>query len=250
MPEVTKGKYLVSAGWNDVPHLDKDDMKVLLDSTPLYLQKARSEGIPSMGAGAIYPYERRDVEYTPDFEIPPHWPRGYALDVGWNRTAALWGAWDRDSDIVYIYSEHYRSDAEPPIHADAIRARGYWIPGVIDPAARGRSQIDGHNLFDIYLRLGLSLDLANNAVEAGIYEVQQRLSSGRVKIASNLPNFWFEYGLYGRDLKGKIVKENDHLMDCFRYLLTKLVNMKVMPMEMQGIPMRPRSRDVNRTTGY
>ena len=250
MPEITKSKYLVCAGWNDGPHLDEEDMKELLESTPLYLQDARSKGIPSMGSGAIYPYERKDVEYIPDFEIPPHWPRGYALDVGWKRTAALWGAWDRDSDVVYIWSEHYRANAEPPIHADAIRARGHWIPGLIDPAARGRSQEDGYRIMDSYVRLGLVLDKANNAREAGLLEVQQRLTSGRLKIAKNLPNFWFEYGLYRRDEKGIIIKENDHLMDALRYLLMKLVVMKVMPMEMQGIDTRARDHNVNSVTGY
>ena len=34
------------------------------------------------------------------FEIPRFWPRCYALDIGWNRTAAVWGAWNLDEDKV------------------------------------------------------------------------------------------------------------------------------------------------------
>ncbi len=56
------------------------------------------------------------------------------------RTAAVWGAWDRDDDVLYVYSEHYRGQAEPVIHAESIRSRGQWIPGVIDPASRGRGR--------------------------------------------------------------------------------------------------------------
>jgi hypothetical protein len=26
------------------------------------------------------------------------------MDVGWNRTAAIWGAWDKESDTIYCYS--------------------------------------------------------------------------------------------------------------------------------------------------
>jgi hypothetical protein len=57
-----------------------------------------------------------------------------------------------------------------------------------------------------------------NAVEAGIYEVWQRLSTGRLKVFRGLGNFLSEFRLYRRDDKGKIVKKLDHLCDCCRYL--------------------------------
>lgn len=53
----------------------------------------------------------------------------------------------------------------PPTHAFAILGRGAWIPGVIDPACLGSSQVDGKTLMDIYRRLGLKLQPADNAVE-------------------------------------------------------------------------------------
>jgi hypothetical protein len=53
------------------------------------------------------------------------------------------------------------------VHAEAIRARGAWIPGVID-AARGRGQKDGDQLLRIYRELGLDLEPASNGVEAGL----------------------------------------------------------------------------------
>lgn len=249
MPAVTRSKYLVSAGWDDVPHLDAATMAELEESTPRHLRDARRKGVPSMGSGAIYPYEETNVKYEPDFNLPMHWPMLYSLDVGWKRTAVLWGAWDRDADVVYIWSEHYRGQAEPPIHADAIRARAHWIPGVFDHAARGRSQEDGSRLSDAYMRLGLLLINADKSVEAGLLEVQQRLASGRLKIASNLPNFWFEYRLYRRDEKGKIVKENDHLMDCLRYLVMGLVHARVKPMELQGYT-QSLDNNVSEATGY
>jgi hypothetical protein len=69
-----------------------------------------------------------------------------------------------------------RAQAEPAIHAASIRARGAWIPGVIDPAARGRGQVDGTRLIEQYGELGLLLAPAENAVEAGLYAVWERLS--------------------------------------------------------------------------
>ncbi|MEO5369572.1 MAG: hypothetical protein H7833_05790 [Magnetococcus sp. DMHC-1] len=152
-------------------------------------------------------------------EIPQWWPKVYALDVGWQRTAAVWGAWDREADVVYLYSEHYRGQAEPSVHAAAVRARGDWIPGVIDPAARGRSQKDGESLLQAYRDLGLHLEPADNAVEAGIHAVWERLSSQRLRIFKTMQNWLSEYRLYRRDEQGRIVKEHDHLLDATRYLV-------------------------------
>jgi hypothetical protein len=214
---VTEDKALVMAGWDDVPHLGEAEKKRMLAETPPHLRDARSKGIPSLGAGAIYPVPESEI-VVPDFAIPPHWLRLYALDVGWNRTACLWGAKDLDTDTIYLVAEHYRGQAEPSIHADAIKARK--VPqGVIDPAARGRSQVDGQQLLQTYKDLGLKLALANNAVESGIYETWQRLSTGRLKVFASLTHWRSEYRLYRRDEKGRIVKENDHLMDDTRYLV-------------------------------
>jgi phage terminase large subunit-like protein len=210
------GRFLVMASWDDAPHLSQAIKDALWKALPPHQRDARSKGIPQLGAGAIYPVEESELTCAP-IEIPEHWPRCYALDVGWNRTAAIWLAVDRESQTVYAYSEHYRGQAEPSIHAEAIRARGDWIPGVIDPAARGRSQRDGEQLMQQYQDLGLNLVEAKNAVEAGIYAVWQRLSGGRLKVFKTCQNWLAEYRLYRRNDKGQIVKMNDHLMDATRY---------------------------------
>lgn len=218
IPYVNGSKCVISATWDDVPHLTEETKQKLLASIPPFQRDARSKGIPQLGAGAIYPVPESDF-LVDDFQIPDHWPRAYGLDVGWNRTAAAWAAWDRETDVIYLYSEHYRGQAEPSIHAEAIRARGDWIPGVLDPAARGRSQIDGEKLMDQYIDLGLDIEAAQNSVESGIYEVWSRLSTGRLKVCRSLSHWLSEFRLYRRDEKGKIVKKDDHLMDATRYLI-------------------------------
>jgi hypothetical protein len=185
--------------------------------------------VPALGSGAIYPVPESDITVA-DFPLPAHWPRGYGLDVGWNRTAAVWGALDRETSTIYLYSEHYRGNAEPVIHTEAIKGRGAWIPGVIDPAARGRGQRDGEQLMQDYVDLGLDLDVAVNARESGLYQVWQLLSSGRLKVFKSLTNWFEEFRLYRRDDKGQIVKEKDHLMDCTRYfIMSGRERMKTLP---------------------
>jgi hypothetical protein len=207
---------MVQAGWDHVPHLDEKTKRELIESYPPHERKARTEGTPSLGAGAIYPIDRDEYEVQP-FPIPGYWPRCYGLDVGWKKTAAVWLAKDRDTGTVYAYTEHYRGQAEPPIHAAAIKARGEWIPGAIDPAADGRSQVDGAQLLRMYEDQGLKLTKADNSVEAGIYTVWEMLSTGQLKVFSSCRNLLGEMSIYRRDENGKVVKKNDHACDALRY---------------------------------
>ena len=211
-------RYAQQIGWEDAPHLTEKQKAELLASIPPNQIDSRTKGVPMLGSGAIYPVPELDILVDP-FVIPEWMVQCYALDVGWNRTAAVWAAIDRDSDVAYLYSEHYRGKAEPAVHAQSIRARGDWIPGVIDPASHGSNQGDGEQLITQYRAFGLNLISADNAVEAGILAVWQRLSEGRLKVFKTLQNWLAEYRMYRRDENGKIVKENDHLMDATRYLV-------------------------------
>jgi phage terminase large subunit-like protein len=218
--DLRASRHVIQAGWKDVPHLDEEEQRMLLATTPPYQIQARSEGEPALGSGAIYPLGESEI-VVPDRAIPEWWPRAYGMDVGWNRTAVVWGASDPDSGVTYLYSEHYQGQGEPASHAQAIRGRGDWIPGVIDPACLGSSQIDGRTLMEIYGNLGLNLKTAENAVEAGIIEVWNLLISGRLKVMASLESWFREFRKYHRDDKGagKIVKRYDHLMDATRYLM-------------------------------
>lgn len=216
-------RLVIMCGWDDVPHLTAEAKAKLFAKLAPHQRDARTKGVPSLGAGAIYPVSEDDI-VCDDFKLPDHFKHGYGLDVGWNRTAAVWGGYDVESDTIYVYAEHYRGQAEPSIHADAIKGRGAWKPGAVDPAARGRAQKDGEQLLQTYQDLGLDIITALNAVEAGIYEVWQRLSTGRLKIFRTCTNVLSEYRVYRRDEKGRIVKENDHAMDALRYLVMFLIH--------------------------
>ena len=215
-------KHITTLSWDEVPHITEEMKKQMLEATPPALRDARSKGIPTVGSGLIYPIDHKNI-VVDDFKIPAYWPKLYGFDVGWNNTAAPFGAWDRDNDVIYIYSEYKRGGQEgedmPLVHASAIQQRGKWIKGVIDPAARGRNQLDGQNLYMIYRKHGLKISPADNSVEAGIYAVWERLNSGRLKIFKSCPMILREFALYHRDEKGKIAKTNDHLLDALRYLI-------------------------------
>lgn len=244
-------RYAQQIGWSDVPHLSKDQQELLWSAIPPHQRDARTQGIPILGAGQIYPVPE-DVFVCEPFEIPGYWPRAYGLDADWNRTAVCWGAWDRDSDIVYVYSEHFGGQEPPSIHADAIKRRGDWIMGAMDPSTNGKiSPIDGRILAQEYLDLGISLVPADNAVEAGIFSCYQRLAAGRLKIFRTLRRLISEIRIYRRDENGKVVKEMDDMLDAMRYLImTGMQHASIAPYELEQMESRVQERGRSSVTGY
>lgn len=240
LDEGVNNRALIQMTLEDALHYSPEQRKLIENSYPLHERDVRCRGIPKLGSGAIYPIPREAFEVAP-FELPKHWPRVYGMDVGWNRTAAVWGALDRETDTLYLYHEYYVGAEKPAVHAAAIKAPGDWIPGVIDPASQGRTQTDGTKLIDEYRRAGLQLMPADHAVESGIYKVWDRLSTGRLKVFSTLRNFFSEHATYRRDDEGRIVKERDHLMDSCRYLVMSGLKLARPPVTGSREPMKPRS---------
>jgi hypothetical protein len=210
-------KAYVAIDLYEVPHLTKERIDETLKGVPAWQRKMRLSGIPEFGTGAIYPIPEAEITVTP-FALPPHWLRAYGFDVGWRVNAAVFGAYDPAADILYIYDEVYTGRTEPTNIANAIKARGAWIPGVIDPAAGG-TQKDGKSLMADYRALGLDVDPAENAVIAGTTRVWERLSQGKLKIFTSCQKLLGEYRLYRRDERGKIVESPDHALDALRYLV-------------------------------
>lgn len=144
------------------------------------------------------------------------------MDVGWNRTAALFAAHDRDTDTVYFTDEYYAGHMAPAMHAHSIKLKGGdWMVGAIDPAAEKAiaNHKDGSRILDEYTGLGLELINADNTREAGILACYNRMTSGRLKVFRSCQNWLSEFRIYRRNERGLVVKENDHLQDCMRYYI-------------------------------
>ena len=211
-----QSRCIIQAGWAHVPHLDEAEKRTLIRNTPAYQVKARTEGEPSLGKGAIYPFPEEQVAIDP-FQIPSFWPRAYGLDVGWERTACIWGAMDPASTTVVLYDEYYEAGGPhnaPRNHSAAIRARGAWIPGVVDPAS-------AYHQLQPFDSLGLELSHADNNVEAGILAIFELLATGRLRVFKSLTNWFSEFRKYQRieSYPNKPLKRDDHLMDATRYLV-------------------------------
>lgn len=236
MPKVSESKYLVMAGWNDVPHLSEKTKRELLDSTPSHLRDARSRGIPVLGSGRIFTIDEELIKVQP-FSIPAHWPRIAGLDFGWDHpTAAGWIAWDRDADIVYVYDIHRLSEQTPAVHSVSINARGKWIPVAWPHDGLQHDKGSGEAIAQQYRNLGVNMlkdkathppqkgeeeGTGGNGVEAGVLEILDRMQTGRFKVFAHLDGYFEEYRLYHRK-DGKIVKEFDDILSAVRYAVMML----------------------------
>ena len=212
-------RYVVNCSWEHCAHLSKEQKEEIYKVLAPHEREARSLGIPGIGSGKIYPVAESVFVISPS-KIPDYYPKAFGLDVGWNFTAGVFGAYDEESDVWTIYSEYKGERQEPAVNAASMRARSQgWIRGVIDPASMGVSQSNGQSLIDIYTRNGLDVECANNSVEPGLLEVFQRLTEGRLLIHDTCVKILEELRLYHRKQNGTVAKVNDHLMDALRYLI-------------------------------
>ena len=218
---VKDGKYIAMVGWDDVPHLSESRKAALLSTIPDYLREAKTKGIPYLGTGRIFPFDMYQFQCEM-FAIPEHWPRWYGFDVGIKNTAAVWVAYDENSDTFYVYDEYYSHDQLPPLHASAIRSKGHWIHGVMDPyAGVNRSSVEGKRFIDVYQQEGLNVQLvARNFIDSGIEILKTLFINHRIKIFRHCEKLVGQMNIWHRNDRGKIADTPDDLIDAFRYALT------------------------------
>ena len=211
-------KSVINMTWDDVPHLPQSQRDILLAGYSKFERDARTKGLPSFGAGRIYPFFEEQITVEQQ-RIPPWFPRAFGFDTGWNRNAVVWGAMDPETKVVYIYDEYYVGHTHPAINAHAIKSRGDWICGACDPD--GVNQEDGRQMFNIYCDEGLNLVKANKKEkDATILMVGQMFESGQLKIvADKCPNLLKEIRMYSRKEDGRIADTADHAIDAMHYLI-------------------------------
>lgn len=252
MPAVTATRYLVTAGWDDVPHLDAKTKKELWDSSPPHEREARARGTPTLGSGRIFPVEEDSIK-VPPFAIPAHWPRINGIDFGWDHpTGAVQLAHDRDSDCIYVVHIHRESLQTPVIHAATVKAWGPWVPVAWPHDGLQHDKGSGEQLAKLYAAAGLLMlkDRAtfpdgSNGVEAGLMDMLERMQTGRFKVFSHLTLWFEEFRLYHRK-DGKVVKLRDDLMSATRYALMMLRKAKVrqVPAQQTRDPWAPLDREI------
>ena len=241
LAEKPAGAAVTTMTIEDAEHYTPEQRASIIATYPAHERDARIKGIPTLGSGRIFPIADEQIREDPP-QIPAHWPRISGLDFGWDHpTAAVWIAWDRDTDTAHVYDAYRVKEATPAIHSLAITAKGKWIPVAWPHDGLQHDKGSGEALADQYRKYGVNClpekathapkpgepeGTGGNGVEAGLMMMLDRMQTGRLKVARHLTDWWDEFRLYHRE-DGKVVKEADDLMSATRYALMMLRHAKV-----------------------
>lgn len=204
-------------------HIPEAERDSIIEGYPEHEREARARGVPLLGSGRVFPVTEESIREE-SFPVPRHWPRVAGLDFGWDHpTAAAWLAWDRDTDTIHVYDCYRQKTETPVVHAAAVRARGEWVPVAWPHDGLQHDKGSGESLAELYRRQGVNMlhsratfPDGGSGVEAGVFEILDRMQTGRFKVAAHLGDWWEEFRTYHRK-DGRIVKEGDDLMAATRY---------------------------------
>jgi phage terminase large subunit-like protein len=208
---------------DDADHITEDDRKKIVAGYLPHQRDARARGLPLLGSGAIFQFSDDQISEPYISHIPAHWVKIWGLDFGVNHPfAAVLLLWDRDNDVIHVHHVIRMKDARARDHAAAMKPVGHAVP-VAWPQDGTQRESGGATHASAYKAEGLEM-LPSHAVwpeggvslEAGLAEMNDRMATGRLKVASHLSEWFEEKGLYHRK-DGIVVKERDDVLSATRY---------------------------------
>ncbi len=226
------GIYLKGATWADAPHLKKEDRDRLTASYRVHERDARTQGVPMMGEGAVFPVSDEDIRIEP-FQIPGFFARIKGCDFGIDHPAAgVEIAWDRDQDIIYVIDAYKMAGETAAYHAAWFNKSNKRIPVAWPHDGMNREKSGGTRLADAYRMHGVNM-LSKSArypkapgeakdkggpqpVEPIVDEIYERMRTGRLKVFAHLHELFEEKRSYHRK-DGKIVDRRDDILKAMFY---------------------------------
>lgn len=215
---------LVRMGLKDALHYRPEDIALIAKQYPEHERRARVEGIPQLGEGAVFPIERE--AYVID---PPDWQDWWlylgAIDFGWDHPCgAVEGAWDRDTDVIYIFKNFCQSRAKTADIASTLRRWGTWLPWAWPHDGYIHDRQSGETVAELFRAEGMDMmpihaqhEDGKAGLEASVLEMNDRLANRRMLVSRSCFELLDEIDTYHRD-NGRIVKEDDDVISAVRYL--------------------------------
>lgn len=236
-PDPVDGAACVMMGLVDALHYSPEDIPKIAATYKPHERRARVYGIPQLGEGAVFPFDLEESGVLLD-ELPERlrwWLYVGGLDFGGagegsHPSAAVEIGWDRETDIVYVFREHWAKGATTPVFASPLRP---WSPDASAPLPFAWPH-DGHiadrqsgqEQAEAYRKEGLFLldkhaqyeDERGNGLEDSVGEINDRLQKGQMKIVRSCKHLIGELSTMRRE-KGKIVKIKDDTVSALRMAL-------------------------------
>lgn len=232
----------IQMGIEDAEHISSDKRQSIINSYPAHEREARTQGVPILGSGVIFPIEESLIKIDP-MPLPRHFKRLGGMDFGWDHPfGAVELVYDADRDIIYLTREYRIRQRTVLEHAGVLK---FWgeIPWAWPHDGLQHSKDSGQVISLQYKKHGLKMlakratfpktdkSKGSSGVEAGLLEMLERMQTGRWKVFSTCTQWFEEKRLYYRD-NGKVIKTNDDLIDASRYAMMMLRHAKVVdPLE-------------------
>lgn len=232
MDEDNPGMAMITATWDDAPHITPDKKVAILANYPKYQHAMRSRGVPLMGQGLIFEHDEDDISCDP-FEIPDHWLVINGMDFGWDHPWAMVQiAIDEENDVIYVTHSYKKSKLFPH---DAYRVTKKWskdIP-VAWPSDGLQTREKGNQKREEYIEEGFDLldqhatwEAGGVSVQLGIVLMNRMFTLGQLRIFNTNKDLLEEIRNYHtrqvgnkEDGKVEIVKIKDDLIDALRYAI-------------------------------
>ncbi len=222
-------------------HLTEEKVKDALKGMLPHEIEMRVLGEPMQGSGLIFSYPQDQVMCLP-IEIPDHWPRIAGMDFGGiskksHPSAAAWGAYDKENDVIYIYDALKMFSNTPADVASRILGRPQWIQMMYPHDGNKDAPEGGGTVRDLYKSYGVNMyhTHATNfdeekgegkggiSREQALIEMNARFADRKLRIFNTLPEVWEEirnfHTVKTADGKAKIVDREDDLISAIRYLM-------------------------------
>ncbi len=222
-------------------HYTQEEREKIIAGYPAWQRKTRTLGIPMMGEGRVFPYDDEVIQEPPLAYVPLHWTKLWGLDFGIGHPfAAVLIAWDRDNDIIHVLHAIRMVGVDGSItpinHAAAMKPVAGGVPVAWPQDGNQRDKGSGEVLAAIYKKHGLKM-LPSHATwpeggistEAGITEIEERIRTGRFKVAAHLSEWFEEFRFYHRK-DGQIVKVKDDLLSATRIAIMDKRHAKSVPL--------------------
>ena len=231
-----KSLWVQFAHIDQAKHMSEEERKELIAMWPPHERESRMTGMPPLlGSGLVYPVNE-DKIVIPQRELPEYYHHIAGIDFGYGEgTAVVWRAIDPVTKRRFVYDEFYLTSKDDPdtgnfIYrvAQAIRARGTWIP-VVWPED-GRKIFNGRRLVEIYrqehginmMNDPVKFDDGSKSVNDGLLENLMAMREGNLKVMDNCQGWLSERRKYRYDRKKPDTiapKQKDHIMDADRYAM-------------------------------
>lgn len=232
LSDLRPGQSLITATWDDAPHMTPEVRAEKLASFPPHEREMRSKGTPLMGAGRVFPFSEEQITCD-SIPIPRHWPQIIGIDYGWDHPfAGVNLAYDRDNDVIYVTADYRESRSTPAIHAAAILPWGKWKPVAWPHDGLNTEKGTGIQLRQTYATEGFNMlpwkatnppqagqveGEGGNSPEAAILDMYERMETGRWRVFKTCRYWLEEYRTYHRDKQARLVKLRDDTISASRY---------------------------------